>query len=80
MQCFVDRLRASADWFVVQGKDERKEIKTQYKKSHLLVILIVTHIKDARYEKPKVYLQHLVFVIPVVCGQYVDRNIYSVAK
>ena len=28
MQCFFDRVRASADWFV-------------------------THIKDARYEKPK---------------------------
>jgi hypothetical protein len=36
------------------GKGEKKEIKTQYKKSHVLVILIVTHIKDARYGKPKV--------------------------
>ena len=37
----------------MQGKDEKKEIKTYYEKSHLLVILIVTRIEDARNEKPK---------------------------
>ena len=42
----------------MQGKDEKKEIKTQYKKSHLLVILIVTRIEDARYEKPEVQINH----------------------
>ena len=33
-----------------------KHVKDIVQKSHLLVILIVTYIKDARYEKSKVHM------------------------
>jgi len=38
------------------GKRQEKGNKDIVQKSHLLVILIVTYIKDARYEKPKFYV------------------------